>query len=88
VDITVPKHFVVGATGVLVRSQDQDDTKTESYHADDVIDFGRPAPITKRPPAAQAMSKSHCSISRRTKNTSNDSLTAQPELASLARLGI
>jgi len=39
VDITVPKHFVVGATGVLVHSQDQGGTKTESYHADDVIDF-------------------------------------------------
>jgi hypothetical protein len=39
VDITVPKSFVVGATGVLVRLQDQGDTKTEAYHADDVIDF-------------------------------------------------
>lgn len=39
VDITVPRNFVVGATGVLVRSQDAGGTKTESYHAEDVIDF-------------------------------------------------
>lgn len=39
VDITVPKTFVVGATGMPVRSQDQGDVKTESYHAEDVIDF-------------------------------------------------
>ncbi len=39
VDITLPKNFVVGATGVLARSQDQGELKTESYHAQDVIDF-------------------------------------------------
>jgi aminopeptidase N len=35
----VPKNFVVGATGTLQRTQDQGELKTESYHADDVIDF-------------------------------------------------
>ena len=39
VDITVPKNFIVGATGVLTHSQDQGEIKTESYHAEDVIDF-------------------------------------------------
>jgi len=39
VDITVPKRFVVGATGALVRSQDQGEVKIETYHAEDVIDF-------------------------------------------------
>jgi hypothetical protein len=39
VNITVPKNFTVGATGTRVRSQEQGDTKTETYHAEDVIDF-------------------------------------------------
>jgi len=39
VDITVPKNFMVGATGMLTRSQDQGQVKTEAYHAEDVIDF-------------------------------------------------
>ena len=39
VDITVPKHFVVGATGTQTNMLDQGDQKTESYHAEDVIDF-------------------------------------------------
>jgi aminopeptidase N len=39
VDITVPKSFVVGATGVQTQVQEQADLKTESYHAEDVIDF-------------------------------------------------
>lgn len=39
VDITVPKSFVVGATGVRTQTQEQGDLKTESYRADDVIDF-------------------------------------------------
>ncbi len=39
VDITVPKHFIVGATGTRTRTQDQGELKTETYHAQDVIDF-------------------------------------------------
>lgn len=40
VNITVPQSFVVGATGFAQASHDNDDgTKTETYHADDVIDF-------------------------------------------------
>jgi len=39
VDITVPKNFVVGATGLPVRTQEQGEQKTESFHAEDVIDF-------------------------------------------------
>lgn len=39
VDVTVPKSFVVGATGTLQRTQNEGDWKTESYHAEDVIDF-------------------------------------------------
>jgi hypothetical protein len=39
VDITVPHSFIVGATGVQTQVQEQGDLKTESYHAEDVIDF-------------------------------------------------
>jgi len=39
VDITVPRNYVVGATGARTQTQDQGDLKTESYHAEDVIDF-------------------------------------------------
>jgi len=39
VDITVPKSFVIGATGVPVGTQIRGDFKTESYHAEGVIDF-------------------------------------------------
>lgn len=40
VDLTVPKEFQVGATGVLFEEKENDDeTKTWSFHAEDVIDF-------------------------------------------------
>ena len=39
VEITMPKNFVVGATGLPVRTQEQGEQKTESFHAEDVIDF-------------------------------------------------
>ncbi len=40
VDLTVPKGFVVGASGVLQNEKDNEDgTKTVSYRAEDVIDF-------------------------------------------------
>ena len=40
VTITLPKEFVVGATGELVNQNDNpDDTKTLTYLAEDVVDF-------------------------------------------------
>jgi hypothetical protein len=39
VDITVPKSFVVGATGTRTQVQEQGELRTETYHAEDVIDF-------------------------------------------------
>jgi hypothetical protein len=40
VDITVPKNFVVGATGTLQNDKEnRDGTKTHFYHAEDVHDF-------------------------------------------------
>lgn len=40
VDLTVPKEFQVGATGVLYEEKENtDSTKTWSFHAEDVIDF-------------------------------------------------
>ncbi|HTY37175.1 MAG TPA: M1 family metallopeptidase [Bacteroidota bacterium] len=40
VDMTVPKEYVVGATGLLSGTKDNGDgTKTETYHAEDVHDF-------------------------------------------------
>jgi aminopeptidase N len=39
VDITVPKNYIVGATGTRTRTQDQGELEIETYHAQDVIDF-------------------------------------------------
>jgi len=40
VEITLPKKFVVGATGELIEQNDNpDDTKTLTYRAEDVVDF-------------------------------------------------
>ncbi|MEN8120913.1 MAG: M1 family metallopeptidase [Bacteroidota bacterium] len=39
VSITLPKDYVVGATGVLVNEKISGDKKTVKYHAEDVIDF-------------------------------------------------
>ncbi len=39
VAVTVPKAYVVGATGVLWKEADTGDTKTLSFHAEDVHDF-------------------------------------------------
>ena len=40
VDLTVPKEFEVGATGVLEKTEENgDETKTWYFHAEDVIDF-------------------------------------------------
>ncbi len=40
VKITVPKENIVGATGILVNvTENEDDTKTHYYHAEDVHDF-------------------------------------------------
>ncbi|MEM1122173.1 MAG: M1 family metallopeptidase, partial [Bacteroidota bacterium] len=40
VDLTVPKDYQVGATGVLFKEKENaDSTKTWSFHAEDVIDF-------------------------------------------------
>jgi Peptidase family M1 domain len=40
VDMTVPKNYVLGATGIMVReTKAGDSTKTVSYHAEDVHDF-------------------------------------------------
>ena len=40
VDMTVPKNYVVGATGIVVReTKTSDSLKTVSYHAEDVHDF-------------------------------------------------
>ena len=40
VDMTVPKNYVLGATGIMVReTKTSDSTKTVSYHAEDVHDF-------------------------------------------------
>ena len=38
--MTVPKNFIVGATGVQWGEQAQGDTKTLRFHAEDVHDFG------------------------------------------------
>ncbi len=40
VDVTVPKNFVVGATGVQWSEQSKGDSKTLRFHAEDVHDFG------------------------------------------------
>jgi aminopeptidase N len=40
VDVTVPKNFIVGATGVQWGEQARGDAKTLRFHAEDVHDFG------------------------------------------------
>ncbi len=40
VDVTVPKNFIVGATGVQWGEHAKGDTKTLRFHAEDVHDFG------------------------------------------------
>ncbi len=40
VTVTVPKNYVVGATGVIWDEQSKGDTKTLRIHAEDVHDFG------------------------------------------------
>ncbi|MFO7889675.1 MAG: M1 family metallopeptidase [bacterium] len=39
VDITLPKQYIVGATGILQSQKVQEDKKTISFHAEDVHDF-------------------------------------------------
>lgn len=40
VNMTVPKQFIIGATGIFKNEKiNKDDTKTISFHADDVHDF-------------------------------------------------
>ena len=39
VDITLPDHFVVGASGALQTIEEKDGMKTHYYRAEDVIDF-------------------------------------------------
>jgi hypothetical protein len=47
VDMTVPREYIVGATGLLQSVKDnRDGTKTVSYHAEDVHDFAWTASAT------------------------------------------
>ena len=39
VDITVPKDYVVGASGTLYKEEEKGEQKTWYFHAEDVIDF-------------------------------------------------
>ncbi len=39
VSMTVPKDYIIGATGVLVNEKINGESKTVKYHAEDVIDF-------------------------------------------------
>lgn len=39
VSITLPKDYIVGATGVLIDEKTSGESKTLKYHAEDVIDF-------------------------------------------------
>ncbi|MFH1941288.1 MAG: M1 family metallopeptidase [bacterium] len=40
VDITLPKEYIVGATGLLQKTTETDATKTLTFRAEDVHDFG------------------------------------------------